>query len=213
MSRTVPAALLNALHKDGDQNEPLTDIEPFYAVEALFDDTDGTRWDQAGYGGNNALHIWTGVGGKTINRTNFAGTGDLLTIDGLEEASDLSARGTTLTLNGLDSEIVTYALSEEYQGRLLRIYWGVGSNAVEVFSGYMDKMTIQDSAESAVISMTVESRLIALGRPNIRRYTRESHAGVRAAKGLSGSDTFFDWVTKLQDKQIVWGRTSENGEA
>ena len=191
MSRTVPAALLTAL--DGDE------IEVFYAVDLAFDS------------GN--MRLWTGYGDKTINSQTYTGTGNLLTIDGLEEASDLSARGTTLTLNGLDSTIITYALTEEYQGRLVTIYWGVGTNTVEVFSGYMDKMTIQDSAESATISLTVESRLIALERPNIRRYTRESHAGVRTAKGLSGSDTFFDWVTKLQDKQIVWGRATENGEA
>lgn len=191
MSRTVPAALLTAL--DGDE------IEVFYAVDLAFDS------------GN--MRLWTGYGDKTINSQTYTGTGDLLTIDGLEEASDLSARGTTLTLNGLDSTIITYALTEEYQGRLVTIYWGVGTNTVEVFSGYMDKMTIQDAAESATISLTVESRLIALERPNIRRYTRESHAGVRTAKGLSGSDTFFDWVTKLQDKQIVWGRATENGEA
>lgn len=191
MSRTVPAALLTAL--DGDE------IEVFYAVDLAFD------------AGN--MRLWTGYGNKTIGGQTYTGTGNLLTIDGLEEASDLSARGTTLTLNGLDSTIINYALTEEYQGRLVTIYWGVGSETVEVFSGYMDKMTIQDAAESATISLTVESRLIALERPNIRRYTRESHAGVRTAKGLSGSDTFFDWVTKLQDKQIVWGRATENGEA
>lgn len=191
MSRTVPAALLTAL--DGDE------IDVFYAVDLDFDS------------GN--IRLWTGYGDKTINSNTYTGSGNLLTIDGLEEASDLSARGTTLTLNGLDSTIVTYALTEEYQGRLVTIYWGVGNNTVEVFSGYMDKMTIQDSADAATIQLTVESRLIALERPNVRRYTRESHAGVRTAKSLSGSDTFFDWVTKLQDKQIVWGRSTENGEA
>lgn len=191
MSRTVPAALLTAL--DGDE------IDVFYAVDLAFDSSN--------------IRLWTGYGDKTINSNTYTGSGNLLTIDGLEEASDLSARGTTLTLNGLDSTIVTYALTEEYQGRLVTIYWGVGNNTVEVFSGFMDKMTIQDSAEGATIQLTVESRLIALERPNVRRYTRESHAGVRTAKSLSGSDTFFDWVTKLQDKQIVWGRSTENGEA
>lgn len=191
MSRTVPAALLTAL--DGDE------IDVFYAVDLAFDSSN--------------IRLWTGYGDKTINSNTYTGSGNLLTIDGLEEASDLSARGTTLTLNGLDSTIVTYALTEEYQGRLVTIYWGVGNNTVEVFSGYMDKMTIQDSAEGATIQLTVESRLIVLERPNVRRYTRESHAGVRTAKSLSGSDTFFDWVTKLQDKQIVWGRSTENGEA
>lgn len=191
MSRTVPAALLTALDSD--------EIEVFYAVDLAFDS------------GN--MRMWTGYGDKTINGYTYTGTGDLLTIDGLEEASDLSARGTTLTLNGLDSAIIAYALGEHYQGRLVTIYWGVGTNTVEVFSGYMDKMTIQDAGETSSISLSVESRLIVLERPNVRRYTSQSHAGVRTAKGLSGSDTFFDWLTKLQDKQIVWGRSTENGEA
>lgn len=191
MSRTVPAALLTAL--DGDE------IEVFYAVDLAFDS------------GN--IRLWTGYGDKTINSQTYTGSGSLLTIDGLEEVSDLSARGTTLTLSGLDTTIVTYALTEEYQGRLVTIYWGVGTNTVEVFSGYMDKMTIQDAGDSAAISLTVESRLIALERPNVRRYTRESHAAVRTAKGLTGSDTFFDWTTQLQDRQIVWGREVKDGEA
>ena len=191
MSRTVPAALLTAL--DGDE------IEVFYAIDLDFDS------------GN--MRLWTGYGNKTINGNTYTGTGNLLAIDGLEEASDLSARGTTLTLNGLDSAIISYALTEEYQGRLVTIYWGVGTETVEVFSGFMDKMTIQDTAETATISLTVESRLIVLERPNVRRYTQQSHAGVRTAKSLAGNDTFFDWVTKLQDKQIVWGRATENGEA
>jgi len=191
MSRTVPAALLTAL--DADQ------VEVFYAVDLAFDS------------GN--IRLWTGYGDKTINSNTYTGSGNLLTIDGLEEASDLSAKGTTLTLSGLSSTILTYALTEEYQGRLVTIYWGVGSNTVEVFSGYMDQMTIQDSGETATISLTVESRLITLERANVRRYTAKSHEAVRTAKGLTGSDTFFDWVTQLQDKQIVWGREVKNGEA
>ena len=191
MTRTVPAALLSALSGD--------EIEVFYAVDLAFDS------------GN--MRLWTGYGDKTINSQTYTGTGNLLTIDGLEEASDLSARGTTLTLSGLDSTIVSYALTEEYQGRLVTIYWGVGSETVEVFSGYMDKMTIQDAGDNATIGLSVESRLITLERANVRRYTSESHAGVRTAKGLTGADTFFDWVTKLQDKQIVWGRAVKDGEA
>lgn len=198
MSRTVPAALLTAL--DGDE------IEVFYAVDLAFDS------------GN--MRLWTGYGDKTISSQTYTGTGNLLTIDGLEEVSDLSARGTTLTLNGLDSTIVSYALTEEYQGRLVTIYWGVGSNTVEIFRGYMDKMTIQDAGETSTISLTVESRLIALERANVRRYTRESHSAVRLRKwlddgnsGTPAADTFFDWTTQLQDKQIVWGREVKDGEA
>jgi hypothetical protein len=197
MSRTVPAALLTAIDSD--------EIEVFYAVDLAFDSAN--------------VRLWTGYGNKTINSQTYLGSGNILSIDGLEEVSDLSARGTTLTLNGLDSTILTYALTEEYQGRLVTVYWGIGSNTVEVFSGYMDKMTIQDAGNTSTISLTVESRLINLERPNIRRYTSESHAAVRLRKWLDGgnsgspaNDTFFDWVTKLQDKQIVWGREVKDGE-
>lgn len=199
MSRTVPAAFLNALHQDGDQNEPLADIEAFYAVDLAFETAN--------------VRLWTGFGDKTINSQTYIGSGALLTIEGLEEVSDLSAKGTNLTLSGLNSTIISYALTEEYQGRTVTIYWGVGNETVEIFSGYMDQMTIRDDGETSSIGLSVESRLIMLERPNIRRYTSESHKQVRKRKWLDdgntgdpAADTFFDWVQGLQDTQIVWGR-------
>jgi len=192
MSRVVPSALLTALSNN--------EIEPFYAVDLNFD--------------TSPLYLWTGYGDKTIGGTTYTGTGNLLNIEGLEEASDLSARGTKLSLTGLDSGILTYALTEHYQGRLVKIHWGVKgvSDTVEVFSGYMDTMTITDEADSSTIELTVESRLITLERPANRRYTSESHKSVRVSKNLSGTDTFFDWVAPLQDKSIAWGRETVDGD-
>ena len=142
MTRVVPNSILSALSN--------SEVEPFYAVDLAF---------QSG-----ALRLWTGFGTKTINSATYTGTGTLLTIDGLEEAGDLSARGTNLTLSGLSSTVLTYALTEEYQGRLVTIYWGLNgvTDVVEVFSGYMDQMTIVDDADSATVKLTVESRLITL---------------------------------------------------
>ena len=137
MTRTIPSSLLSKLDD--------AEIEPFYAVDLDFDS------------GN--LRLWTGYGDKTVNGQIYTGSGNLMLIDGLEEASDLSAKGTTLTLSGIPSTIVTYALTEEYQGRLCTIYWGVNgvSEVVEAFSGYMDKMTIEDSGEASTIQLVVES--------------------------------------------------------
>ena len=205
MTRTVPAALLTALSNP--------EVEPFYAVKMDFEivasgtDIYGNSFT---YG---PLRLWTGHGDKSILSEVYTGSGNLLTISGLEEVSDLSARGTTLSLSGLPTDIVSYAIKANYQGRDIKIYWGLNgvSDVVEVFSGYMDKMTIQDDGDSATIQLTAESRLVALERARVRRYTAESHKAVRASKGLSGDDTFFDWVTQLQDKQIVWGREANNG--
>lgn len=192
MSRTIPSSLLSVLGNP--------EIEPFYAVEMQFD--------------SGTMRIWTGYGDKSIGGNTYTGTGNLLKIEGLEETSDLSAAGTTLTLSGLDSEIITYALTEEYQGRLAKIFWGVNgvSDVIEVFSGYMDQMIIQDQGDSSTIQLSLESRLIVLERPNIRRYTSESQKGVRAQDGLVGNDSFFNWVTQLQDKRVPWGREVKDSD-
>jgi len=61
-------------------------------------------------------------------------------------------------------------------------------------------MTIEHSGETARVTLAVESKLVTLQRPNARRYTRENHQ-IRHS-----GDTFFNHVTKLQDKELVWGR-------
>ena len=193
MSRSINANIVSALGNP--------EIEPFYAVKLGFSTA--------------TLYLWTGYGDKTINSETYIGSGNLLSIDGLAEASDLSATGTDIVLNGIDSTILTYALTEEYQGREVNIYWGVGgvSEVVEVFSGYMDQMTIVDKGDTSTIKLSVESKLIVLERPNIRRYTEGSHSAVIATEGYSNSnDSFFRWVAKLQDVQVAWGRETETSD-
>ena len=202
MSRTINSTLLGALYENADPTGDLKDIEPYYAVTLEFDGGD--------------VNMWTGIGSRTIGAATFSGTGGLLQIEGLEESSDLGANGTTLTLSGVNDTLLSYALTEDYQGRLCRIYWGVTSvsQVVEVFSGYMDRMTIQDAGETSTITLTVESRLITLERPVIRRYTDKSHQSVIATEGYgSSTDTFFKWVTKLADKQVVWGREKNDPDS
>lgn len=182
MSRTVPSSILTAL------SQP--EVQPFYAVEFDFDSA--------------PIRFWTGYGDRTIESNTYTGTGNLLSIGGLEEVADMSAKSATLTLSGVPSELVSLALTEPYQNRQCRILFGVvnSSDIVEVFSGYMDKMTIEDSGDASTITLTVESKWVKLDRPNIRRYTSESQ------KSRYPTDTFFDWVSDLQDKEIVWGRSN-----
>lgn len=212
MSRTINSSLLNDLYLNDDPTGDLKDIEPFYAVELMFDDTDGDQYTDAGYTGDRALRLWTGVGDRTISSETFLGTGSVLQISGLEEVADLSAKGATLTLSGLNSDIVSLALTEEYQGRLGKVYWGVKENVnvVELFSGFMDKMTIKDDGETSTITLTLESKLVTLERANIRRYTDKSHKAVIVTEDYDEStDTFFKWVAKLADRQIAWGQKAD----
>lgn len=194
MTRSVPSDLLTALTQDV--------IEPFYAVEFLFDDEDGTSSTEAGYVGDRAIRLWTGYGDRTIGSDTYLGTAGLLNISGLEEVADLSAKGASVTLSGISSGIMSLALQEPYQGRQATIIFGERSvsSTITSFSGLIDEMPIRDGGESVTINLTIESKYITLQRSNVRRYTSANH------KLRHPADTFFDWVTQLADAEIVWGR-------
>jgi hypothetical protein len=184
MSRSVPASILTALGQSA--------IEPFYAVELDLD--------------SGPLRLWTGYGDRTLDGNTYTGGGDLMGIEGLEEVADLSAKMVTLTLSGMPASIVSTALQEPYQRRRVRILFSVesipgiatvsSSDFVEVFSGSLNEMTIDDGPESGTISVTVDSRLVELEGASNYRYTSESH------KSRHATDTFFDFVADIQDKGV-----------
>lgn len=180
MARSIPTGLLTALTQ--------TAIQPYYAVEMLFDTA--------------PLRFWSGLGERTIEGNTYIGAGSLMRISELEEIGDLSAKSATISFSGIPTELVSLALVEPYQRRVCRVLLGEVSTsaAIEMFSGKMNTMTIEDAPDSAVIQLTIESRLVELGRSKPRRYNHESHIA------RYPGDTFFSYVADLQDKQVPWGR-------
>jgi hypothetical protein len=178
MSRTIPSALLAAL------SEP--EVQPYHAIEFLFDSA--------------PIRLWTGYGNKVIASNTYTGGGNLLSISGFEEVGDLSAKSLEISLSGMPPSLVTLALSEPYQRRECKVYFGTRDTAlpIEVFSGAMNTMSIEDNGDSSKITLKVESKLIRLERASNRRYTEENHAARHSA------DTFFSYVTALQDKKVEW---------
>lgn len=194
MTRSVASAILTALGGDA--------VDLFFAVELLFDDEDGTRFNEVGYAGNRAVRLWTGYSDRTIDGETYTGAGSLLSISRMEEAADLSAKGMSVTLAGEVASLVSLALQEPYQNRKGRILFGETSvsNFVEVFSGIIDTMPIKTGPTSASITITIESKYVSLQRAKVRRYTKENH------QSRFPGDTFFDYTQSLADKEIAWGR-------
>ena len=180
MARSIPVGLLTALTGAA--------IQPYYAVEMMFDTA--------------PVRFWSGLGDRVIEGNTYLGAGTLMRISDLEEVGDLSAKSATITMSGIPSELVSLALTEPYQRRLCRILLGEvsASEAIEMFSGKMNTMTIEDAPDSATITLTIESRLIELQRAKTRRYNHESHIS------RYPGDTFFATVADLQDRQVTWGR-------
>lgn len=176
-------------------------IEPFLAVDLLFDvSTEVFNGNTIATG---PLYLWSGQGNQTIDGNLYIGTGNLLSISDVSETSDISAAGANLTLSGIPSDLLALALTTKYSGRICKIKFGVLGNPIivtDLFIGYMDQMNIRDGAETAAITVSVESKMIDLERPRIHRYTSESQ------KSKFPDDLAFDFIPDLQDKPLSWGR-------
>jgi hypothetical protein len=162
----------------------------------------------------------------------YLGAGQLVNISSVEETTEIEAKGAVITMSGIPSAFLTLALTEPYQGRECRIYFGLslsnnqiitesgqvittenlfnlqleGGNEyfAEIFTGELDQMNISEQGSTATISVTAENILIKLERPVVRRFTNEDQ------KSRFPSDKGLEFVASLQDKEIFWGKATEN---
>ena len=186
MSRSLTSAMQSAVTADL--------VRPIILVQCAFDS------------GN--LNLWNGVGNLTVSSVDYVGAGTLLAIGEIAETSELQANGITVTLSGITDPLLAKARDEDYQGRELKVLLGamdasngVISTPVNVFSGFMDTMVINDSSETATIQIAVENRLIGFERTRVRRYTAEDQLiDFPNDKGL-------EFVAEMAEKEIVWGRS------
>tara|TARA_R110000744_G_scaffold2814_2_gene11186 strand:+ start:1434 stop:2078 length:645 start_codon:yes stop_codon:yes gene_type:complete len=214
MSRDLSADTVSSI------NEAV--VEPFFAVEMMFE--------------SNIIRMWTGVGTLVLGEESWIGSGTLLNISSIEETQDMSVKGAKISLSGIPSELLSLALTQPYQGRVCNIYFGTfstggpsGSILTEsgsyillqdgskidlqgnettsvfnnLFSGYMDQMNIEEGSDTSTIEMSVENKLIDLERARVARYT----SGYQ--KSVYPNDLGLDFIEDLQDRQVPWGRKSQ----
>ena len=153
-----------------------------------------------------AVRLWNGYRDLVYDGNTFSPSGTFGAVSNVDEAVDLAAKGVSLTLSGIPSDVLALALTDNYQGRAIRIWLGVmdtsGALVADptlIFGGRMDTMALADSGELGAITITCESHLIDLNRSRERRYTLEDQ------KIDFPSDLGFEFVAGLQDKQIMWG--------
>jgi len=169
----------------------------FLAVKAEFD--------------TDTLYVWSGDYDLSLDGNTYTGAGTLLSISNIEDTLELKSSGLSVALAGMDATVLDLALTENYQNRFITVYLGYLSGGTDtvagtmtLFKGRMQSMTINDDPNGSTLSVDAENRLIDLLRPYNLRYTKESQ------QGISSGDTCFDRVQSLQDKEIIWGRSSSN---
>jgi|TARA_R110000851_G_scaffold41596_2_gene104263 hypothetical protein len=169
----------------------------FFAVKAEFD--------------TDTIRVWSGNDDITIGGVSYNGAGQLLSISEVNESTELKSNGLTVSISGMDATILNYALTENYQNRFITIYLGYlmgGANesagTLTLFKGRMTNLVINDTPDGSTIAINAENRLVDLDRPSNFRYTKESQ------NFLHSGDTSLNRVTSLQDKEIIWGKSSSN---
>ena len=109
-------------------------------------------------------------------------------------------------MSGIPADLISLALSSDYQGRTGTVYLGaldanraVVADPYAIFSGNMDVLTITESAENHIVSVQLESRLVTLERSKTRRFTKEDQ------QIEFPDDLGLNNIAKLRDKKIEWG--------
>jgi hypothetical protein len=185
MSRNLPAAFSAAL---SDPN-----VAPILFFEGQF---------ATGF-----VRFWTGTGTVEWSGREWTGGGNLLGISPMDEVSGVIASGAVVSLSGVPTSLVQVAIDEARQGMPGRAWFGLmnpdGSiiaDPAQMFAGRMDVPNIEANGETVTITIAYENRLIDMDRPREFRYTDQSQ------KLNFPADRGFEFVTALQEAEIVWGR-------
>lgn len=159
------------------------------------------------------LYVHDGIGTYTWGGQDWIGVGSFGSISNIQEGAEVSPYSITLTLSGLESGLVSTALTEDYFMRDANIYLGLLNDddtlidtPSQIWSGFMDVMDISlGSAGGDSIELTCESELAKFDRSANLRYTHVEQ------QKRNGSDLFFEFLKDIDGAKIRWkSANSEN---
>lgn len=158
---------------------------------------------------------WMGFGDLLAGGQTWQGTGEMIQIEGLEQALGTNAPRTTFTLSGVDSTIITLARqsSARVKDRACQVYiqffeiapggdempWAPLDQPYAIWSGIMDQMSYgAEGPSQRRVILTAESIWTGRRRPAYGFLTdRDQNARFSGDRGL-------EQVVNLVQKTIRW---------
>jgi hypothetical protein len=166
-------------------------IQPFYMATLQFK--------------TSVQRVWTGVGNLVVSGQTFVGVGSLAEVGAITEGNGVEARGTTVTLSGIDPVLLGESLTDVQPG-LQAIIWLGGMDRsgnilgtpYQIFSGIIDQPSVSVGADTISISLALEGKILDFHRASHRKFTSADQRAVYP------HDSGFDWVEKINFVAIRW---------
>jgi hypothetical protein len=152
-------------------------------------------------------YVWTGVGNLVWDAQTFVGIGSFGELALIREGVDVQADGTSVKLSGIDPALLQECMTDIRLGAPAKIWTGalapdgtiIGAPYL-LFSGQVDQPAVQVGADTISIELALESRMVDLSRPSMRRYTSADQ------RLQYPTDIGFGWIEQLNDLALVWGQ-------
>ena len=126
------------------------------------------------------LYFWTGFHEIVWDGHTWSPVGYNGQVSPITDSEEIVATGVQLQLSGIDSTLVGAALGSVRQNLSAKVYLGFLDDTDtllvdpgEAFVGFTDVPHIEDDAQTATITISCESQMVALSRRISRRYTHE----------------------------------------
>tara|TARA_R110002073_G_scaffold1337_4_gene9305 strand:+ start:2070 stop:2702 length:633 start_codon:yes stop_codon:yes gene_type:complete len=153
------------------------------------------------------VYVHNSIGTYNWGSQNWLGVGSLGSISKVEEGMDVSPYAITLTLSGLDADMSSAALTEDYFMHPVTIYLGVLNaddvliaDPTQIWAGFMDQMNVSVGADGGdAIQLIAESEL---SRFNVSRNLMYTNA---AQQQRHSGDLFFSHIQDVQGAKFDWG--------
>lgn len=168
-------------------------VRPFFLLKLQFD---------SGY-----IYLNSTNRNLTWDSQTWLGNGWFRDFPKITDSNDLAIENLTVKLSGVPLSLIALVLGQSKNKNIGVLYFGLFNESraiitdpLEMFSGWIDVPKIEDSIDSAVITITIENENADFDVPRESRYTDNDQQAKYAG------DTGFRYVATLANKVVTWGK-------
>ena len=140
------------------------------------------------------MRINSGIKNYDIDSNTFNASGIILSVGAVGETEEINESGITISLSGIDNDLVEIARDEDFQNTAVEIdilYLDQNHDLLgntRYFTGVIENMVYTQDREDIIVDISCASFLKQLNNSKIRRYTQADQ------RDIYPDDLSFTWI-------------------